>query len=431
MLASLCAAALLASGSGPSTNSPPATGPKPDVVYRGERLQLTLPSGWKILESSVRPSKADAHGIFTALRAESGGGYQVTLFFDLATEVGGDFIWTLVPDKNGRSVERIKERPICTQTKEACLAEAKTKVGMDGDFWCGLCGHGDGRLDIWAGFEGDEAYPGQRVAMHLGHDKREDADQMVLRRIAMSLKVRSPADRVAESTRQHGLEIPEAAIAWRTGTSPNTTPSFPVLRNCLVYRSYAVLWTDDGSFGGVSAIEVRARATAAKPSEACADAFAGQRLLAGDPDPITGGAPMGVLGHWLVLDGLTCHEAKCGFGLVDLKTGKKALNAAFHSGRELRFSLSSGGVIASYWATIEELPCVPRRGETICWRQILEQVGVPLGAKVPQPDCEQIVGELGADRLARAFMVAIHVQRSLPAGELKYLGDRPWCGAAP
>jgi hypothetical protein len=427
MLASLGAAIILTSGLASATpQAKPAPAAGRDFVYRGNDVQLTLPPGWRITVPRREGPGASAEP--NLMEATSGDGYRVSVQARCEhTEAAADFGWTLVPDASGFAVERIEERPGCVKSEAACLAEIKDGPEAEEERQsCRACAKNAGRLGILAFFPSD-GQAIREVCLSFENDKRKTADREVLRRIAGSLRVLSPADVATDKAAKLGLEVPEGASAWRVIGPPDAKPTVTQVRSCLIYRSYAVLWTDDGYLGGVSAIEVRPRPDRALPAALCADDFSGQRLMEGDPEPITGGSPMGLLDRWLMLDSLTCNNVSCGFGVVDLRSGKKVLNASYLPGLGLSFARSGEGITATFWEPIIDQPCVPRRGEAKCWAEIRAKVGSPSFAKVPQPDCEEAVRRFAGDYPARAFVISTRVRRSLPGDAREYLPVQPRC----
>jgi hypothetical protein len=199
-------------------------------------------------------------------------------------------------------------------------------------------------------------------------------------------------NRPASTITVTGLDAPQLEEVQPPGAKSG---AFGVTtRTCQVFEEFAVLWVDDGSKGGVGGLEVRRRAPGAEPAALCAQRFDGVRILSGDPEPVTGGAPAGVAGWWLVLDGVDCQAEGCGVGIVDLKTGRKVLDDEYLVGRGgVKFERRGGELIVTYWA--------PRIGERCSAAPELSE----------RPELQ----------------VWLHVRRSLPSGAVVLLPDDPIC----
>lgn len=179
---------LTANGNGPAIRAPLAT-----RLYRGPYFKIAIPSEWIV----ASPQAAEPHDGSVLLRAERPDGGFVEIWECPETEYESDYEWHVESDASGNRVSRIKEERTCTiESKSRCLADAvEASDPEEARLYCGECSAGDGRLDIWASFNGERILPGG-FCFHLGNSKREDADRDDLRHILMTFEVeREPAQK--------------------------------------------------------------------------------------------------------------------------------------------------------------------------------------------------------------------------------------------
>jgi hypothetical protein len=209
----------------------------------------------------------------------------------------------------------------------------------------------------------------------------------------------------------------------------DVTPPAPVQRKCVVWGAHAALWTEDPALMGVVDVEVRKREAGASPEQACAPAAKGGRRFS-DADKVYD--PVGAVGRHLVTlypDGLGVLSS---FSVLDMDSGALLLEDQFNVEKGIDLARTATGASISWWTRLDDVPCVPRRGESGCWTRILAAARVPPSVRVPQPDCEAIVARNPGvtEKPYGIVQITVHTRGTLGRPGRDYLPDPATCDAS-
>jgi hypothetical protein len=200
LLALVTGAACVSNGGDAGRPTPALPPASSGVVHVNPHFNITLPLGWTAAESRSEPTEnlgLLSDGV-VALRAVGPEGYYLDVWFECpGTELAGDSWWQLAADGTGRSVDRIDEKNAkCTpESARECVKryEAPGALGP-GPEYCS-CSVGDGRLEIWARFDGKHPYASSNgVCFRLGNSLHEGADRALLRGILKTFHLEGPVD---------------------------------------------------------------------------------------------------------------------------------------------------------------------------------------------------------------------------------------------
>jgi hypothetical protein len=181
---------------------PPAAAPSAPggITHVNPHFRISLPPGWKVAASRPEPTEmlgAYSDGVI-ALEAVGPDGYFLDVWFECpGTEMFPDSDWKAVADGTGRRVDHFVERDAsCTQesAKECVKRSMDPKALEPGPEYC-HCSIGDGRLDIWASFEGKHPFRGSNgMCFHFGNASREAAERALLRDILRTFHLEGAVD---------------------------------------------------------------------------------------------------------------------------------------------------------------------------------------------------------------------------------------------
>lgn len=224
-----------------------------------------------------------------------------------------------------------------------------------------------------------------------------------------------------------GLEPQEAQLEWKVPPAPGLPEN--AIRRCRAFTSYAVLGTYSTDMGTAD-IEFRTRPKGMTPAAVCGAGFHGHSVR---PTPAPDALDvMGIFGRYAVgvfPDGFGILGS---FSLLDLESGAKVYSDVYEYARRLVFERSAEGPVLTYWSRLASLDCIPRRGESACWKRIRETHHIP--ATVSQPDCEKAVAErpsiVAKDMDSAQITVRVRVPR-LSRRDATYLSGQSSCGLSP
>lgn len=229
----------------------------------------------------------------------------------------------------------------------------------------------------------------------------------------------------------HGLDAPEATFALDLDVDhEDTVPPPKVVRMCAAYASHAVLWTENSWLIGEQDVAVRARPGGWTAERICAVTAEGAKERSfSNADTFD---PVGAVGRYL----FTVYSDGAGvlssFQVIDMETGRHVIEDEFNLDKGVVVASGSKGQTVSWWSSIGEPPCLPRRGESECWQRILKARKVPKTVQIPQPDCEAIVMRNPSHATDPVgIQVTIHVRAALGGSGPEYLGDAATCDEAP
>jgi len=196
-----------------------------------------------------------------------------------------------------------------------------------------------------------------------------------------------------------------------------------------VFKSYAVLGTHSTDMGTAD-IEFRTRPKGMTAAAACSAEFHHPTVrpsLGADALEV-----MGIFGRYAVGVYPDGFGLLGGFTLFDMEGGAKVYSDVFEYARGIVFERTAEGPVLTYWSRLESFDCIPRRGESDCWKRIREKNHIP--ASVSQPDCEKAVAEqpsiIAKDLSSAQMTVQVRVPR-LSRRDATYLSGKPSCGLAP
>jgi hypothetical protein len=232
------------------------------------------------------------------------------------------------------------------------------------------------------------------------------------------------------SPQVRGLDTPRAYLQRSMGPSP-TSPGNQRVRACLVYRSFAVLWTSDPGLIGTPDLEVRQVGGEASPADACADGFTGKRTL---NQKSSDTVPVGAVDKYLVLVYPDGAGVLTSLHVADMSAGRPVRSVTFNWGKGVDFSHVPPGVTATYWRALTNLACVPSPASGACWQEIKSTHGAPL-AGVPAPDCgPAIKGRREREKsapTAASLQITIKVSEVLGREDFEVFPVMPTCDFAP
>lgn len=249
---------------------------------------------------------------------------------------------------------------------------------------------------------------------------------MILTSLSLVLTVAAAAPGAPANPYVRGLEAPARRIVRTIGTTPDVTPPASIVRRCDAYPAHAVLWTENPALMGVLDVELRARPVGLSPEQVCAPSTsAGRRFKESDGvyDPV------GAIDRYLVTlypDGIGVLSS---FQVIDMDTGTRLLDEQFNVTKGLDFSRAAGGVTLSWWTRLDDVPCVPRRGEGACWQRILAARKVPAGVQIPQPDCEPLVKRIPSvvEKPYGIIQITVHARATLGKPGVEFFADPATC----
>jgi hypothetical protein len=227
-----------------------------------------------------------------------------------------------------------------------------------------------------------------------------------------------------------GLDTPAATYAFDLGNTMDVDPPAKVVRKCAAYASHAVLWTENPALVGDQDVAVRTRPAGWPPERTCVAAAeeAHERSLS-NRDTYS---PVGIVGRYLFAVEDDPHGALTRFQVVDMDTGRHLIDDTLHHEKGFDVVRDRAGVTVSWWSSVGQLLCLPRRGESACWRRVLMARKVPAAVTIPQPDCEAIAKRRPSYAADPAgIQVTVHVRFGLGRSDLEYLGDAATCDEAP
>ncbi len=223
-----------------------------------------------------------------------------------------------------------------------------------------------------------------------------------------------------------GLDAPVRRVARTIGTTSDVTPPAPIVRRCDAYPAHAVLWTENPALQGVVDVEVRATPPGTSPEQACAPSAKGGRRFK-DSEQVYD--PIGAIGRHLVTLSPEGIGVLSSFAVVDMDSGARVLEDQFNVEKGIDLALAAGGTTISWWTRLDDVPCVPRRGERACWPRILAAAKVPPTVKIPQPDCEAIVARIPSvvEKPYGIIQITVHARATLGKPGREYLADPATC----
>ncbi len=178
---------------------PPAAAPPApaETVHVNPHFRITLPVGWRVAASQPEPT--ERLGVYSdgviALKAAGPNGYFLEVWFECpGTEVSQDSRWRAIADgAYGRGVVHVEEKDeACTQeAAKECVKRYRDDPNAlgPGPEYC-HCSVGDGRLEIWAHFDGQLTFrDSSGMCFRLGNTSNEGADRAPLRAILKTFEL--------------------------------------------------------------------------------------------------------------------------------------------------------------------------------------------------------------------------------------------------
>ena len=175
------------------------------------------------------------------------------------------------------------------------------------------------------------------------------------------------------------MEAPAAELSWSLPTLRPGSADKRVTRNCQVYGRHAVLWSEDGGMG-VDALEFRPRPAGMKAEDVCGDGYVGLRLRPKSEkatDYAASYGPVGAFGRFLVSVGDDEFGLVAWFALLDMDTGTVAFRFNYQAARGVTFEQGKDAPVLTYWSLLWDFDCIPRRGDSACWKAIRVRHGIP------------------------------------------------------
>lgn len=204
------------------------------------------------------------------------------------------------------------------------------------------------------------------------------------------------------------------------------------VRACLVYRTFAVLWTSDPGLIGTPDLEVRQVRGETSPADACADGFTGKRTV---KDRFSDNVPVGAVDKYLVLLYPDGAGVLTSLQVTDMSAGRPVRSVAFNWGKGVDFAHISPGTTATYWRALTNLACLPSPDSGACWRRIKSAQGALPLVGVPPPDCGPAIKDWREREksapTAASLQITVKVRDVLGGDGIEVLPGTPTCDLAP